>query len=1367
MTTDATPPTPAPLKIKRRWRTWLAMTVLPVSALGAAVLGTWWALKQDQGTQWLLRQVPGLVVDAPRGALLGDFSARRLVYTVPGTLDRITIDGLQWQGLTLAWAESPRLWGALHADRLHADAVDVALAPSKAPASPPPTDLSLALGIDIGRLEVDRITLPALAGRPLLGLRGSLALSADNGSLHRANVDALQWEQFHLQGKAAIQTAGPMTLAAQLVLQPDPTGDALHDWRGGLELSGPLKALQARADVQAAGQSLHAQASLQPFAPWPLAAFTASADKLDLAALLGGMPHTALTGEAHLLSKAWNEPAELQVQMSNAAAGRWDQQRLPVQSISLALQGRADQPDSLRLSALDALLGSTAAPAGRVRGEGQLGANEAWALTARLSGIRPAALDARAAALQLDGKLELSGATGAPLKLAAQLSGLWAVNAKQKATPVQLGLQASLVGRKLSISQALLQSGASQLALTGEADDAPGGWRAAADLKVQAFDPRLLWAGTAGSAWQRGSNALNARGQLKLQQGKTWPQGEVHLDLQPSQLAGVALTGKLDYVHAAAGEAVLSAQLEAGDNKLLAISHVPDAALPSAISTQMELQAPHLAALDPLLAMLDPGAHLSGAADGKVGVQLQRGADQKWQFSSDGSLNAKSLRLAGPMSASLVEGRMRWAAGSKLDSPLVLDANLDHLAVGLQTFTRLSLDLQGTWADHRLKASLQGQPARGSAIEGQLALSGALSGPPAQLWQYLTPLSWKSRIADLQLRAASSTGNAGNTSNDKQAPLLKAAGLDLQVSLGASGVTAASFAPAQIELAGAQLRWTDLQWQAARSTAERADLRAQIEMAPLAVAPLLARWQPDFGWGGPLVVVGHASVHTAPVLDVDIVLERSQGDLSVTDERGVQPLGLTDLRLALNARDGLWQFTQALAGTNMGSLGGVVSVHAERNALWPAPASKLDGVLQANVARLGTWGAWVPAGWRLGGSLEAGVQLGGSFGSPELLGHAKGERIAVRNPLLGVDVTNGVFEMNLNGATARLISLSANGGKGTLSASGEAMLGEQETAKLQVKADHFVLLNRVDRRLSASGQAQLDLGPKSLDLDGRFNIDEGMFDFSRGDAPTLDDDVTVIRPDQPMADAAPKPAAKPAEPRKTHITLAINLGQDLKLRGHGLDSRLRGELKLVQNDANTPPSLTGTVSTSGGSYAAYGQKLEVERGEITFVGPYDNPRLDVLAVRPNLDTRVGVAVTGTALNPVIKLYSDPDMADTDKLTWLLMGRGPDGLGRADTALIQQAALALLSGEGESATGKIIKGIGLDELSVAQSDDTTQGTIVHLGKQLSRRWYVGYERGLNATAGSWQLIYRIAQRFTLRAQGGADNALDLIWQWKWQ
>ena len=107
------------------------------------------------------------------------------------------------------------------------------------------------------------------------------------------------------------------------------------------------------------------------------------------------------------------------------------------------------------------------------------------------------------------------------------------------------------------------------------------------------------------------------------------------------------------------------------------------------------------------------------------------------------------------------------------------------------------------------------------------------------------------------------------------------------------------------------------------------------------------------------------------------------------------------------------------------------------------------------------------------------------------------------------------------------------------------------------------------------------------------------------------------------------------------------------------------------------------------------------------------------------------------------------------------------LGRADTALLQRAAVALLSGEGEGITDQFTKAIGLDEVSLRQSDGDVRETVISLGKQLSRRWYVGYERGLNATTGTWQLIYRVAQRFTLRAQSGLDNSLDAIWTWRWQ
>ena len=134
----------------------------------------------------------------------------------------------------------------------------------------------------------------------------------------------------------------------------------------------------------------------------------------------------------------------------------------------------------------------------------------------------------------------------------------------------------------------------------------------------------------------------------------------------------------------------------------------------------------------------------------------------------------------------------------------------------------------------------------------------------------------------------------------------------------------------------------------------------------------------------------------------------------------------------------------------------------------------------------------------------------------------------------------------------------------------------------------------------------------------------------------------------------------------------------------------------------------------------------------------------------------------------VRLFSEPEMSEIDKLALLVLGRRTEGLGRAETALMQRAAMALLSGDKESTTDKVTRALGIDEFALRQGEDgDLRSTVVTVGKQLSDRVYVGYERGLNATTGNWQLIYRIAQRFTLRASAGFENALDLIWTWRWQ
>ncbi|HSQ73858.1 MAG TPA: translocation/assembly module TamB domain-containing protein, partial [Rubrivivax sp.] len=476
---------------------------------------------------------------------------------------------------------------------------------------------------------------------------------------------------------------------------------------------------------------------------------------------------------------------------------------------------------------------------------------------------------------------------------------------------------------------------------------------------------------------------------------------------------------------------------------------------------------------------------------------------------------------------------------------------------------------------------------------------------------------------------------------------------------------------------------------------------------------------------------------------------------------GTLSLGLTDVRLALAADAGVWTVTQVIAGRTLGELAGAVHVRTTPQALWPHADAPIEGVIEARVADIGIWNAWVPAGWRLAGALQTTAIVGGRFGAPEYSGTMTGTDLAVRNALQGVDVHDGRLALALKGDTARIDTFTLRGGDGTLTLSGGATFGEAPQARLIVAADAFRVLGRVDRRLVASGRAELLLQADQLKLDGRFEVDEGLFDITRADAPSLDDDVTIRRAEDEERDGD---AAARVPRRLALVNVEVDLGRQLKLRGRGLDTLLRGQLRLTAPGGRL--AINGTVNTESGTYAAYGQRLIIDRGIVAFSGPPDNPRLDVLALRPNIDLRVGVAITGNVMTPRVRLHSEPEMSDNEKLSWLLLGREPDGLDRADTALLQRAAVALLAGEGEGPTDALLRNLGIDELSLRQGD-TDGETVITLGKQLSRNWFVGYERGVNATIGTWQLTYRIAQRITVRAQSGEDNSLDVIWVWRLQ
>ena len=1403
-------PDPVPPRARRRRiGRWLLLALLAIALLLAALAGgVLWSLRSAPGSAWLLSQLPNVKLTGARGTVLGDFEAEKVEVQLPGVGNRLLLSGVRWRGLRVdrltAAGRYGGAWLRIVIDELQAARVDVQTTPDpKAPPLRAPTDLRLPFELEVARLRVTELHAATLGDKPMRELQVHLHLGAEAGALHRVDKLSLAWDRLRAEGSAHIATTGELPLQAMLKLRQDATSDTSTDgptdgaaaWLAEATLTGPLArpALQARvrrpADTTKAEQSLDVQATLRPFSAWPLGDLRASTRALDLSAFSSSAPVTALSGQAVAASSGFDQPAQISIDLGNTEAGRWNDGKLPLRGLKLELRARPNDPRTLDLQTAVAELGTAQQPAGRITGSGHWTPQQ-WQLDATLSGLQPSRLDARAAEMQLSGPLTLAGrdfdiAERRALDITAELTG--AVQRRGPASAVQLVIDASATAQRVDIRKFIASAGGAKASASGvlQRADERAPWQAKGQATLLDFDPLPWWSGPADSPWRKGPHRLNGKAEVdvllaapvfdgRLAWGERLAalQGRADLTIaRGSVLAGVPLSGDTSLRHSGSGPLQTVLKLDAAGNTLNASgSLVTGQAAAHADRWTLAVAAPALDRLAPLWRLLQtPGADATLAGAINATARLSG----RWPLlTTEGQMDASGLRVG---RTRIQQAQARWQAGTSADAPIDAQGSLTQVGLGNTLLDTAQWQLKGSGRAHSASLRVESKALPPAWTEALQPRNGA--APAAGAGRSVASLSaqgglidvsgtaaggWRGTLQQVEVRSGAAVENAPPNA----AVLLRTRDVGLDVQWGGDA-TRVTLQPGRAELLGAALRWSRIAWQAAAQGAlNAARLDAEVELEAVPIAPLLARLQPDFGWGGDLAVVGHISLRSGPAFSADVVFERAHGDLTVTDEIGVQALGLTDLRLGLDVKDGTWSFTQALAGKTVGVAAGAVVARTSPQAMWPPADTPLSGVLEVQVANLGTWGNWVPAGWRLNGALRTSASIGGRFGAPEYTGEVRGTGLGVRNFLQGVNVSDGDVLIALQGATARIEHFTAKAGTGTLRLEGNAVLGEKPTAQLKLSTDQFQVLGRVDRRIVASGDAQLQLDASTLSLDGSFRVDEGLIDFSRSDAPELSGDVVVTRPTpKPVDPTAPTAVPDSKRNRAVAVNLRVDLGQRLRLRGRGLDTGLQGDLRVTS--PNGRMAVNGSVRAVDGTYAAYGQKLVIDRGSISFNGPVENPRLDIEATRPNTDLRVGVAISGSAQNPRIRLFSEPEVSDIDKLSWLVLGRASDGLGRTDTALLQRAALALLAGEGEGLTDPFTKALGLDQVSLRQTDGETRETIISLGKQLSRRWYVGYERGLNSTNGTWQLIYRIAQRFTLRAQSGQEDSLDLIWIFRWQ
>jgi translocation and assembly module TamB len=580
----------------------------------------------------------------------------------------------------------------------------------------------------------------------------------------------------------------------------------------------------------------------------------------------------------------------------------------------------------------------------------------------------------------------------------------------------------------------------------------------------------------------------------------------------------------------------------------------------------------------------------------------------------------------------------------------------------------------------------------------------------------------------------------------------------------------------------ATIAWEPVRWRPGElATAGR------IRGLPMAwLEPFAGEQMAGLGLSGTLVFDGSWDALVGDTLRLQASMARSAGDISVRAEgagggstrvaAGVREARL-DVRNEGERLAATLRWDSERAGTASGQLATTLARSADGAWQW-AEDAPLQGRLTAQLPRIGVWSMLAPPGWRLRGSLATDVVIAGTRGAPSLTGSLQADDLALRSVVDGIEFGNGRLRARLAGTRLvvdefTLEGAGERGEGGTLTARGEGgWIDGKLQARLQAQVNRLRASIRTDRQVTVSGQLTAGMDGGSGELRGSLTVDRALIVLPEESKPELGSDVIVVRGGTGAAGAtAPAQTSARADAATTDArTLALDvkldLGNEFRVQGMGIDTRVRGALDITGSTLANP-RVNGTVRTFGGQYRAYGQRLDVAQGVLIFNGPPANPTLDVLALRANMlsDQKVGVQITGTALLPRIRLYASPDMPDAEKLSWLVLGRS-SASGGAEAALLQQAALALLGSRGGGGmSGGLASALGLDELSVRgsstnESGTTTQGAIT-LGKRFSRNFYAAYERSLSGALGTLYVFYDLSRRWTVRAQTGEQSAVDLI------
>ncbi|MEP6897918.1 MAG: translocation/assembly module TamB domain-containing protein [Rhodanobacter sp.] len=625
-------------------------------------------------------------------------------------------------------------------------------------------------------------------------------------------------------------------------------------------------------------------------------------------------------------------------------------------------------------------------------------------------------------------------------------------------------------------------------------------------------------------------------------------------------------------------------------------------------------------------------------------------------------------------------------------------------------FQNIHLLAEGSQQDHRLSID-----ARGTQVSGELTLRGSLNGK-----------AWNGTLSTLNLdpqglprwRLLQPTQLAYNDGTMNLSELCLSAG------------------DPQLCVAAKQDKPGNL------------DASYRLQALPLALL-LNASGNADLPMRADGTLEGSGKIRrtAAGALSGNAAITSVRGTVTYTDHADQPLLGWRDLALTANL-DPARQLVSIRASLDDGGrLDGQLSITGAQQAL--------DGQLTLHLNSLAPVELFTAELADVKGDLDGNFHFAGTLKQPSITGQALVAGFAAEVPSAGLKLSDGRIAVSTTDAKRFRIDGSVKSGEGSLTINGSAGLGATAQTSLTLRGSRFTAADIPAAKVVVSPDITLKQDARGIAIGGSVALDSADVNVDRlpgAGATKASPDVVVVDQKQQEQAASQMPIS---------ASVKVDLGGKTHLIGMGLDGNLTGTLNVVERPGRATTG-QGQIAVSG-TYRAYGQNLQIERGQLLFAStPIDNPGLNIRAGRklnPNATIdegqEVGLLVSGTAQRPILTVFSNPVMEQSDALSYLITGKPLSEVKGGEGSMVSAAAQALGSAGGDLLAKRIGSKLGVDDIGVSSSEALGGNSAFTVGKYLSPRLYLSYGVGLFEPGQVITLRYRLSQRWNFEAQNATD------------